>query len=69
MKVMLYSQTTNGVLLPFILVFMLLIVNDKTIMGKHTNGWVRNLVAWATAVSLIVMTILLLYFSLLGRGL
>ena len=38
-------------------------------MGKHTNGWVRNLVAWATAVSLIVMTILLLYFSLLGRGL
>ena len=69
MKVMLYSQTTNGVLLPFILLFMLLIVNDKTIMGKHTNGWVRNLVAWATAVSLIVMTILLLYFSLLGRGL
>ena len=37
-RIMFYSQVINGAILPVILVFMLLLVNDRRIMGKYTNG-------------------------------
>ncbi len=58
--VMLVSQTVNGILLPVILVFMLILINDREIMGEYVNGPVMNTVAWGTAAALIVMTALLL---------
>lgn len=63
MKVMLLSQTINGILLPFILIFMLLIINDKKIMGEYTNSRTRNIVTYLTAGALIILTALLLIFS------
>ncbi len=60
MQIMLISQTVNGILLPVILVFMLKLINDKNIMGEHVNGPVFNIVAWGTAIALIIMTALLL---------
>jgi Mn2+/Fe2+ NRAMP family transporter len=60
MSIMLISQTVNGILLPVILVFMLKIINDREIMGDYVNGPIFNVVAWATAVLLIVLTALLL---------
>jgi NRAMP (natural resistance-associated macrophage protein)-like metal ion transporter len=60
MQIMLISQTVNGILLPVILVFMLKLINDKNIMGEHVNGPAFNIVAWGTAVALIIMTALLL---------
>jgi Mn2+/Fe2+ NRAMP family transporter len=59
-QIMLISQTVNGMLLPVILIFMLILVNDKEIMGEHTNGPVFNAVAWGTAIALIIMTVLLI---------
>jgi len=45
---MFYSQVINGVLLPVILFFMLILVNDRRIMGKYTNGWAMNLISFLT---------------------
>ncbi|MGA9141067.1 MAG: Nramp family divalent metal transporter, partial [Methanocella sp.] len=40
--IMLLSQVLNGMLLPVILVFMLLLINNKKLMGKYTNGKIYN---------------------------
>jgi Mn2+/Fe2+ NRAMP family transporter len=54
-KVMFWSQVINGLLLPVILVFILLLVNNRRIMGRHVNGMVYNTVCWvsATAIALV----------------
>ena len=65
--IMLFSQTTNGVLFPFILIFMLMLVNNKRLMGEHTNSQANNLIAWAVAWVLIIMTGLLLIASFNGK--
>jgi NRAMP (natural resistance-associated macrophage protein)-like metal ion transporter len=51
-----YSQVLNGVLLPIVLVLMLLLVNDKRLMGRYTNGLVFNVIAWATVVIVGILT-------------
>lgn len=69
---MLASQTLNGVLLPIILVAMLVLVNDRRLMGKYVNGRVFNILAWATVVILIALTVILVVTSffpgVLGAG-
>jgi len=55
-KIMLVSQIVNGVLLPFILIFMLRLANDPRLMGEHRNGRWFNLVAWATAFLMMALT-------------
>ena len=50
--IMYYSQVINGILLPFILIFMLLLINDKRIMGNYVNGRLMNIISWATVVIL-----------------
>jgi Mn2+/Fe2+ NRAMP family transporter len=57
---MFITQMVNGILLPIILIFAMLIVNDKAIMGKHTNNHVFNAVGWATIGGLIVVSLLLI---------
>jgi NRAMP (natural resistance-associated macrophage protein)-like metal ion transporter len=57
LKVMLISQICNGVLLPFVLLMMLHMVNDKSLMGEHTNGWILNIIAYLTVILLILMTL------------
>ena len=58
-KVMVLSQVANGVLLPFVLIFVLLLVNDRELMGEHVNSRAFNIVAWTTVVVMIVLTILM----------
>ena len=58
--VMLTSQVINGVLLPPILVFMVLIASNQNIMGKYANSAWYNGVAWAFTGVLIVLTVMLL---------
>jgi NRAMP (natural resistance-associated macrophage protein)-like metal ion transporter len=50
--IMYYSQVINGILLPFILIFMLLLINDRRIMGDFVNSRLMNIVSWATVVIL-----------------
>ena len=51
------SQVANGVVLPFVLIFMLLLTNDKELMGEHVNSRGFNVVAWITVVVMIVLTL------------
>jgi len=52
-SIMYYSQVINGILLPFVLIFMLLLINDKRIMGDYVNGRLMNIISWSTVVILI----------------
>ena len=56
-KIAVLSQVVNGVVLPFILIFMLLLINKKDLMGEYVNKPLFNVVAWATAGTMIVLTI------------
>ncbi len=58
--IMYFSQVLNGMVLPFVLIFMLLLINDKKLMMNHTNGLVFNAIAWVTSVVMIVLTLLLI---------
>jgi Mn2+/Fe2+ NRAMP family transporter len=57
--IMYFSQVINGIVLPFILIFILLLINDKKLMMAHTNGPIFNIIAWVTTVVLIGFTLLL----------
>jgi Mn2+/Fe2+ NRAMP family transporter len=67
-KIAVLSQVANGLLLPFILVFILLLVNRRELMGEHTNSPAYNAVAWSTSVAMIALTIGLLYVSIFAPG-
>jgi NRAMP (natural resistance-associated macrophage protein)-like metal ion transporter len=54
--IMLVSQVVNGILLPFILVFMLLLINREKLMGEYRNGRAFNAIAWATTIIMIALT-------------
>jgi len=59
-NVMLASQVINGVLLPPILIFMVLIANNVSVMGKYKNSRWYNIVSWTFTIVLIILTVLLL---------
>lgn len=60
-KIMFLSQVLNGAVLPFVLIFMLLLVNDKKLMGRHTNGPVFNAVAWVTVGVMVLLTLVMTF--------
>ena len=55
--IMVLSQVVNGVVLQFVLVFMLLLTNDRELMGEHVNTRSFNIVAWITVVTMIALTL------------
>jgi NRAMP (natural resistance-associated macrophage protein)-like metal ion transporter len=57
--IILLSQVANGVLLPFVLIFMLRLCNREDLMGKYRNTRAFNIIAWVTCVLMIVLTLLL----------
>jgi Mn2+/Fe2+ NRAMP family transporter len=61
--IMLVSQVTNGILLPFVLIFMLLLVNNKRLMGKYTNSRIYNILSIAVIVAMIGLSAALLLTS------
>lgn len=63
--IMLISQVVNGVMLPPVLIFMLFLINNKDIMGEHTNSKTFDVIAWATVVIMIILTLALVVTSFL----
>jgi Mn2+/Fe2+ NRAMP family transporter len=57
--VLFLSQVLNGLLLPFVLVFMCLLVNRTDLMGEHVNGRAWNVIAWGTCLVMIGLTLVL----------
>jgi NRAMP (natural resistance-associated macrophage protein)-like metal ion transporter len=64
--VMYISQVLNGVLLPFVLIFILLLVNRSDLMGSYVNSRPYNVIAWGTSVIMIVLTLVMVALLLLG---
>jgi Mn2+/Fe2+ NRAMP family transporter len=64
MKIMLWPQVINGALLPFVLIFMIKLINNKDLMGEYTNHWGYNILTWITIGIIIIITLLMLVTSL-----
>lgn len=60
-RVMFLSQVVNGVLLPFILIPMLIMVNRTRLMGKYVNGPIYNVLCWGMVIVLSGLS--LVYFG------
>ncbi|MFZ0308679.1 MAG: Nramp family divalent metal transporter [Candidatus Sulfotelmatobacter sp.] len=56
-KIAVLSQVVNGVVLPFVLIFMLLLINKKELMGEYVNTHLFNAVAWLTTIVMIALTL------------
>jgi len=65
-KITVFSQVVNGAVLPFVLIFMLLLINKKELMGAYVNKPTFNIIAWATTVIMIGLTVLLVYGTVRG---
>jgi NRAMP (natural resistance-associated macrophage protein)-like metal ion transporter len=65
-QMILLSQVLNGVLLPLVLIFMILLVNKRDLMGDWVNSRWVNLVSWVTVVFMIGLT--LAYVGISVRG-
>jgi Mn2+/Fe2+ NRAMP family transporter len=67
-KITVFSQVVNGAVLPFVLIFMLLLINKKELMDEYVNKPLFNIIAWATTAIMIILTALLVYGSIHGSG-
>lgn len=63
-KMILLSQVVNGVLLPFVLIFMTLLINKQSLMKEWTNSRVYNVIAWTSVALMIGLTAALVAISL-----
>jgi len=60
-----WTQVINGILLPVVLVCMILLVNNKKIMGEYVNKPFNNIIGWSTVAILVILSTLLLFSPLL----
>ncbi len=67
-KITVLSQVVNGGVLPFVLIFMLLLINKKELMGEYVNKPTFNVIAWTTTVVMIILTVLLVWGTLRGNA-
>jgi len=67
-KILVLSQVANGVWLPVVLVFILLLVNRRDLMGDQVNSRTFNWVAWIITAAMIVLTLILAYTSVFRPG-
>ena len=63
-KILLYSQVGNGIWLPVVLIFILLLINRRDLMGEYVNTFSFNLIAWGTSIIMIILTLVLMYASI-----
>jgi Mn2+/Fe2+ NRAMP family transporter len=68
LKIILGSQVVNGMVLPFVLVFMLLLINKKELMGEYVNSPLLNVIAWSTAGISIILSLILAVGQATGSG-
>ena len=66
-NVAILSQVLNGVLLPVVIILMLMLINRKDLMGEHKNSRLWNIIAWATSIIVIGMTLVMLWGLMPGH--
>jgi Mn2+/Fe2+ NRAMP family transporter len=67
-RIVLWSQVLNGVVLPFVLIFMLLLINKKELMGEYVNSHLFNAVAWATTIIVAGLSFALVFAYIGGKA-
>jgi len=67
-KILIFSQVGNGIWLPVVVIFILLLVNRRDLMGDYVNTLTFNVVAWVTAIAMIALTLVLTYMSLFSSS-
>ena len=59
-QIILITQQIAGILSPIILSFMIILINDKRIMGEYVNNKIQNIISWATVIFIITLSVILL---------
>ncbi len=67
-KILIFSQVGNGIWLPVVVIFILLLVNRRDLMGEYVNTLAFNIIAWVTAIAMIVLTLVLSYTAIFPTG-
>jgi NRAMP (natural resistance-associated macrophage protein)-like metal ion transporter len=63
-RILILSQVGNGIWLPIVLIFMLLLVNRRDLMGEFVNTPTFNVIAWVTTIAMIALTLILVYTAI-----
>jgi Mn2+/Fe2+ NRAMP family transporter len=66
-KISLWSQVINGILLPVVLICMILLVNNKKIMGIYVNKPINNIIGWSAVVVMVGLSLALIVMPLFNR--
>ena len=56
-KIQLYSQALNGVAIAPVLIFLLLLVNKKELMGEYVNSKLYNTLAWGLTIVMVILSV------------
>ncbi len=67
LTIMYLSQVVNGVVLPAVIVFMLILINDRRLMGNYVNGVLQNVIAWGTSALLVGLSAAMVVLSIVRR--
>jgi Mn2+/Fe2+ NRAMP family transporter len=65
-QVLIVLQDLNAAMLPILLVFIILLVNNRRLMGRHVNGLIFNIISWTTVVVITILIVLLLLNTVFG---
>jgi Mn2+/Fe2+ NRAMP family transporter len=66
-SISLWSQVINALLLPIVLICMILLVNNKKIMGEYVNKPVTNIIGWGSVILLVGLSLILLVMPLIKK--
>ena len=55
-KITLWTQIINGLLLPVVLICMMLLINNKKIMGEYTNKRINNIIGWTAVIVMVFLS-------------
>jgi len=65
-QISIWSQVINGILLPVVLISMMLLINNKKIMGSYVNGRTTNIIGWSAVIILVGLSAALLILPLIS---
>jgi NRAMP (natural resistance-associated macrophage protein)-like metal ion transporter len=68
LKILILSQVANGVWLPIVLIFIILLSSRADLMGDKTNSPLFNSIAWVSSIIMIVLTVVILYQVIFHPG-
>jgi len=66
-QISIWSQVINGILLPVVLISMMLLINNRKIMGEYVNNYFTNIVGWCAVIILVLLSSALLVIPLLNK--